>query len=173
MSEFRRYYWDSGVFCSFLGEEENRFQVVHDLLNEAHAGRLEIITSSFALVEVLKLKGHNPITEVEEGHLRTFFEYPFIKIVNADRDICEAARTFVWKHKMKSKDAVHMATADMASRITEVHGLFSWDSDFVKLNGKTGIDIPICHPFMNQGLLRLGVDESDEAAPPLPPAVSD
>jgi predicted nucleic acid-binding protein len=148
VSEFRRYYWDSSVFCSFLGEEKNRFQVVSDLLDEAYAGKLEIVTSSFSLVEVLKLKGHGPVTQEEEDKLRAFFEYPFIKIVNADRHICEASRTFVWKYGVKSKDAVHMATADAASRIVQIHGLFSWDRDFIKLDGKTGLSMPISQPFI-------------------------
>lgn len=162
MSELRRYYWDSGVFCSFLGEEKNRYQVVNDLLDEAHAGRIEIVTSSFSLVEVLKVKGHKPVSQEEEDILRNFFEYPFIKIVNADRDICEASRTFVWKYGMKSKDAVHMATAATASRLIEIHGIFSWDADFVKLDGRVGIDIPISHPFMNQPLLKLGDGPEEE-----------
>jgi predicted nucleic acid-binding protein len=148
VSEFRRYYWDSSVFCSFLGEEENRCQVVNDLLNEAQAGRLEVVTSSFSLVEVLKLKGHKPVTQEEEDKLRTFFEYPFITLVNADRHICEASRIFVWKYGVKSKDAVHMATADAASRIVPIHGLFSWDRDFIKLDGKTGLSMRISHPFI-------------------------
>lgn len=93
MKEFRTQYWDSGVFCSFLSKEEGRFEVVQDLLREAHAGRLEIITTSFALVEVLKLKGHASFTEESQETLTTFFEYPFIKVVNADREICELART--------------------------------------------------------------------------------
>ena len=143
---------------------KNRYQIVQDLLNEAHAGRLEIVTSSFALVEVLKLKGHKPVTQTEEDILRTFFEYPFIKVVNADRDICEASRTFVWKYGVKSKDAVHMATADAASRLIEVHGLFSWDADFIKLDGKTGLSMPISRPFMNQPLLKLE-DESQGEEP--------
>ena len=165
MKEFRRYYWDSGVFCSFLSEEENRWQIVEDLLKEGHAGRLEIVTSSFALVEVLKLKGHTPINAAAEDELKTFFEYPFIKFVNADRDICEAARAFVWKHKMASKDALHMATAHRASTVLQIHGLFSWDSDFVRLSGKQRIGFPISHPFLEQGVLRLENGEESQADP--------
>ncbi len=147
------------VLLTFLNEEENRWKVVQDLLNEAHAGRIEIITSSFALVEVLKVKGHDPIAETIEQKLTEFFEYPFIKVVNADREICEASRRYVWKHGMKSKDAVHMATAEMAKRVVDIHGLFSWDDDFVKHNGKTGFHIPISHPFMQQGVLHLEAGE--------------
>lgn len=164
MKDFRRHYWDSGVFCSFLSKEEGRFEVVSDLLNEAYSGRVEIITSSFALVEVLRLKGHEQITEKIQKQLVEFFEYPFIKFVNADREVCELSRRYVWHYGMKSKDAVHMATAEVAARVVEIHGVFSWDSDFVNLNGKEGIRFPISHPFLSQPLLRLetGGDEADD-----------
>jgi hypothetical protein len=164
MSEFRRYYFDSGVFVSFLAKEENRAQVVHDLLKEAHSGRIEIITSSFSLVEVLKTKKHQKIGQEVQEQITAFFEYPFIKLVNADRDICELARKFVWKHSMNPKDAVHMATAQATSKIIEIHGLFSWDDDFIKLNEKTDVKFPISHPFMLQPLLRLE-EQSEESTP--------
>ncbi len=163
MREFRRQYWDSGVFCSFLSKEEGRYEIVLDLLKEAHAGRIEIISTSFALVEVLKLKAHGNITGEVLDKLRTFFEYPFIKIVNADREICELARSYVWKHGMKAKDAVHMATAEVASRVVEIHRVFSWDDDFVRLYGETPLKIPISHPFMEQQVLRLDTDDTDES----------
>jgi len=174
MSDFRRYYWDSSVFCSFLSEEEGRFQIVQDLLDEAHAGRIEIITSSFSLVEVLNLKGNEKITEAQEVQLTTFFEYPFIKIVNATRDVCEFARNYVWRHGMAPKDAVHMASAEFAAKVAPIHSIFSWDSDFVNLNGKTGMKIQISHPFMHQGLLRLEDSTEAESGSPEPgePSIS-
>lgn len=170
MKEFRRYYWDSSVFCSFLSEEENRCPIVQDLLHEAHAGRLEIVTSSFALIEVLRLKDHEKIPEQAQEQLKTFFEYPFIKIVNADREVCEVARNYVWKYRMASKDAVHMATAEIASRVTDIHGLFSWDDDFVRLNEKTHLKFPISHPFILQGILRLEGAAEGEAHADAPEA---
>jgi predicted nucleic acid-binding protein len=91
MSTIRRYYWDSSVFVSFLNEEESRFEIVESLLKEAHAGRAEIVTSTFTLVEVLKLRGHSPISEKDEAELQAFFEYPFIKFVEPDREVCERA----------------------------------------------------------------------------------
>jgi predicted nucleic acid-binding protein len=162
MSEIRRQYWDSGVFCSLLNKEEGRYQVVRDLLKEAYAGRIEIITSTFALVEVLKLSGAMPITQAQEDELQAFFEYPFIKLVMADRDVCERSRYYVWRHGMKPKDALHMATAERASKKALIHELFSWDGDFIKLDGKTPIGFPISKPFMKQLLIQFPDNEQIE-----------
>jgi predicted nucleic acid-binding protein len=147
-------YWDSGVFCSYLSKESGRWEIVRDLLNEGRAGRLEIITSSFACVEVLKIKGHNPITEAQERELITFFEYPFIKFVDASRPVCEAARRHVWRDRMKPKDAIHLACAMVIHKHRPLDGLFSWDSDFTGLSGTAGIPFPITRPFMHQPLLQ-------------------
>ncbi len=58
-----------------------------------------------------------------------------------------------------------MATAEAASRVVEIHGLFSWDSDFLSLNGKTHLKFPITVPFLEQGILQLQNVESGESEP--------
>lgn len=156
MKEIKRYYWNSSVFCSFLNEEPDRFQVVEDLLKEARSGNIEIVTSSFTTVEVLKLKGSAPITDEMEKEVVTFFEFPFIKLYDANRNVCELARQFVWKHGLAPKDAVHMATASLAAKLVTIDGLFSWDTRFLKLNGKVpGISFQLSVPFITQALLPL------------------
>ena len=169
MSDLRRYYWDSSVFCSFLNEEENRWKTVEDLLKEGRAGRIDIVTSSFSVVEVLKLKGHKPITEKLEEQITTFFEYPFIKMVDADRNICEHARRYVWRHGLKPKDAVHVATADIASKVAPIHEVFSWDDDFLKLNGKSEIKFPVVRTYLQQQLLNLEDASDSPATSDVPP----
>lgn len=159
----KRYYWDSSVFCSFFGKEANRYDVVLDLLNEAKAKKLEIVTSSFTLTEVLKLKSYTPLSEKEEGLLTAFFEYDFIKIVNADRPVCERARYYVWKHKLSPKDAVHAATAEYADKSAPIDELFSWDDDFVKRSLQTPIKFPFNYPYVSQLNLRLQDAQPEEA----------
>ena len=188
MSKERYQYWDSGVFCSFFSEEEGRFSVVEQLLNEGKAGKIVIVTSTIALTEVLKCKGHDPITERAEQKLTDFFEYPFIKLIAAERDICELARRYVWKHNFRPKDALHVATADFALKSLgiKIEQLFSWDGDFVKRNGTTELRIPFQHPYMEQMIFDLPErheddDESveqtelqaEEPSAPIPPVEGD
>src|SRR6266481_1558332 len=91
-------YWDSGVFVAYFNDEPGRADVVEQLLEEAHAGKITIITSSFAFVEVLRLKNRKRLTEKDEKMLNEFFQYPFIKPIDAMRGVCEAARHLIWKH---------------------------------------------------------------------------
>src|ERR1039457_1395070 len=101
-------YFDSSVFMSFFNneEEKKRADIVEQILNEAHAGRLSVVTSSFALVEVLKVKGHRPLDADDEDKIVEFFQYPFIRLVDATRDVCENARRLIWSHPaLEPKDA--------------------------------------------------------------------
>jgi predicted nucleic acid-binding protein len=161
MSAPKRQYWDSSVFCSYLNKEPN-YEVVKDLLHEAQARKIEIVTSTFTLTEVLKLGGYKPISAKQEQQLVAFFEYDFIKYVNADREVCERARFYVWKHGFKPKDSIHVATADIASQMMQIDELFSWDGDFTKRNGTTALKFPFCHPYMAQMVLRLDEKSPDE-----------
>lgn len=91
-----------------------------------------------------------------EKEVTSFFEFPFIRLYDANRNVCELARQFVWKRGLSPKDAVHMATALLTAKLVTIDGLFSWDTDFLKLNGKVpGISFQISVPFMTQALLPL------------------
>lgn len=165
-----RQYWESSVFVSYLSEEEGRVEIVRDLLDEAYAGRLEIYTSSFTLTEVIKVKGHPPMTQKDEEKLVTFFEYPFINIINADRDICEAARQHYWLDGLKPKDALHLASALTIKARLPLDALFSWDTDFVRIDGLKKFNLQISTPYLRQLLLPFreieasmgGTDEDSE-----------
>lgn len=163
MKSFRRYFWDSGVFVSFLCEEQGRWKIVEELLNQCRSGEGEIIISSFAYVEVLRLKGQAPMTQADQRKLELFFDQDFIKPFNADRFVCERARFYVWKHKFKPKDAVHMATAEAANKIVPIHEIFSWDSDFTRCNGKTDLKIPIVNPYISNPGLGLQFDTENDS----------
>jgi len=152
------YYWDSSVFVAYFNDEQEkeRADTVEQLLDEAHAGRISIVTSSFALVEVLKLKGQKPLTAENEEKIVSFFEYPFIGLVDANREICENARRLIWSHtSLFPKDAVHVASALAYAEREHLDGLFSYDGDFLKLNGVVTKKFQVTEPFMKQMKLSL------------------
>ncbi len=145
------HYLDSGVFVAYINDESGRGDVVEDLLNEARDGKLKIITSSFALVEVLKIKGKKPLARNDEEMILDFFTWPFFRFVDANRTICERARQLIWDHPgLWPKDAVHLASALAYSDRENLDGVFSYDSDFIKLNGVITQKFSICEPFLKQ-----------------------
>ena len=152
------YYFDSSVFVAFFNDEQEkqRADTVEQLLDEAEAGKISIVTSSFALVEVLKLQGHKPISAVDEEKIVSFFEYPFIRLVDATRDVCENARRLIWSHtSLHPKDAVHLASALAFSQREHLDGLFSYDGHFLKLNGVVTTKFSFTEPFIKQMKLSL------------------
>ena len=118
---------------------------------EGAEGKLTIVTSTFACVEVLKLKEHEHLSQDDEQMISDFFQYPFIKFVDATRAICEAARHLIWKHSgLKPKDAVHMASALAWVKREPLDVLFSYDSDFLDLDGTLTGKFHIKEPFIEQ-----------------------
>jgi len=166
----RTYYWDSSVFVAYFNDEPNRADVVEELLLAAESGEILIITSSFAEVEVLKLDGHLPLTEKEEATLSAFFEYPFIKFVDANRQNCKNARHLIWKFtSLKPKDSVHLASALAFVERESLDGLFSYDKDFTRLNGKITTKFPISEPFVESPKLKLEPRQEEPEDKPAAP----
>src|SRR5437660_985675 len=128
----RTYYWDAVVFCAFFNAsfEKDRAAIVYELLKNAEAGNLEIITSTFTLVEVLKVDRQHPLSKDAEAKIVAFFENPYIHFVIADRLICEEARHLIWKYPaLEPKDSVHLASALSFSKRENLDALFSFDKD--------------------------------------------
>src|ERR1700737_4504174 len=147
----KTHYWDSGVFVAYFNDEPKRADVVENLLNEGKDGKLTVITSAFACVEVLKLKDQKHLTKEHEQMISDFFEYPFIKLVDATRGVCEAARHLIWKHPaLKPKDAVHLASALAYVEREYLDVLFSYDADFLKLDGVATQKFHIKEPYIEQ-----------------------
>jgi predicted nucleic acid-binding protein len=155
------HYWDSSVFVAFFNDESGRADTIETLLNDAKDGKLTIITSAFACVEVLKLKDQKHLSKEHEEMISDFFEYPFIKLVDATRGVCVAARHLIWKHQsLKPKDAVHLASALAYVEREYLDVLFSYDADFLSLDGVITQRFHIKEPYIEQ--LPLFSDKSED-----------
>jgi predicted nucleic acid-binding protein len=145
------HYWDSSVFVAYFNDEPGRADIIESLLNDGTEGRLTIITSAFACVEVLKLKDQKHLSKENEEMISDFFEYPFIKLVDATRGVCVAARHLIWKYpSLKPKDAVHLASALAYVDREYLDVLFSYDTDFLSLDGAITQRFHIKEPYIEQ-----------------------
>lgn len=153
------FYWDSSVFVAFFNEESTRSENVAQILEEAESGDVFIITSSFTLVEVIKLKGTTPILVSDQKKVTEFFEKDYFRFVDANRKITESARDLIWKSPgLFPKDAVHLASAIEFARKEELDCIHSYDRDFLALNGKLPISCPVREPVPAQPGLGLKVE---------------
>lgn len=166
-------YWDSSVFVAFFNDETGRADTIETLLNEAKDGKITIITSAFACVEVLKLKDQKALTKESEQMISDFFQYPFIKIVDATRGVCEAARHLIWKYpSLKPKDSVHLASALAYVEREYLDVLFSYDKGFLDLDGVITQKFHIKEPYIEQLPLFSGPSDNGKEDE-LPPEAQD
>jgi predicted nucleic acid-binding protein len=142
------------------------------LLEEAETGKIEIVTSTFTLVEVIKLDRERKLKKADEDKIVAFFEKPYIHLVAADRTICESARHLIWQFStLQPKDSVHLASALAYAEKRRLDALFAWDADFTKLDGKVTTKFPIRHPFEETpSLLAWADSKADKAIEANPPA---
>ena len=159
-----RRYWDSSVFIAWLLPEENRKAQCQQVLREAKRGEIVIVTSAITLTEVIKLKGHPPIGEEQEDKIRKFFLHEYFVVAAVDRAIGELARKLIWRHGLKPKDSIHVATA-IHLKIPVIH---TFDlKDMGPLDGKVGTPpVKVMEPTVPQPDLPFGdtggPTESDE-----------
>lgn len=140
-------YWDACSFLAHLGknEPEARKQKCRDVLAAAERDEVVLITSSVTLVEVIKLKGREPIRVEATDLIRRFFKNAYIVVKQLDRWTAEQARDHIWKDGLQPKDAIHLATALRF----KCPRLDTTDTDLLALNGRfPGLEI--CEPSWEQ-----------------------
>ena len=94
-----------------------------------------ILSPAITLIEVIKLRGEQPVGGEHEDTIRKFFEQEFIIIRPVDTSIGLAARKLIWIYThLKPKDSIHVATAVEY----QVASLDTFDEDLIRLNGKIG-----------------------------------
>lgn len=126
--------WDADACLAFLKDEPGRSDACQRVLDAAQRGLVEIAVSSLALAEVLWVVGKEQLPETSRTKIRNFFKHEYIVVVDLTRVIAESAQELVWKHGVRPKDAVHVATAIYAS----ADELNSFDGALLALDGKVG-----------------------------------
>jgi predicted nucleic acid-binding protein len=138
-------YWDANVFHALFGKEAGRVGPCMTIEKAARNGAVDIYTSTATLVECVWIKGHpDRLSPKHEEVIQKYFMHKFIRPINCDRQIAEAARMLLWKHQhLKPKDAIHVASA-LSQQVDILH---SYDSDLLKLSGQLGNPaLTICEP---------------------------
>ena len=127
-----RRYWDSCAFLGWLKGEEDKEAECASVLEEAVSGKLEIVTSTLTLAEVLWLSKPKRIPKEDREKVRQAFESPWLVLWEVDRRIAERAQDVVWDHDVEPKDAIHVATALAA----DVEQLDTFDGPLLKRSGQ-------------------------------------
>lgn len=129
----KRLYWDTSVFLCFLSEEEHeRRRICEDILQHARDGQLELITSMYTIVEVIRPKGIKhpvPLTDDQAALLDGMFKWSWIKKIQVHEELARFAVKLSRKYGLKPADSIHAATAiEEAADELQV-----WDRDYAKV----------------------------------------
>ena len=172
-----RLYWDTSVFLCFLSEEEKeRRDICEDVLHAAQNGKIEIVTSMFTLVEVIRpkaIKHPQPLTDDQVAKLRKMFQWPWLKKIQVHEQLALDASDLARAVGLKPADAIHAATA-IAEQCDEFQ---CWDRDFNKVASRINVTSPtyISQIPLLQVKSPIGPNPADFTEPasstaPLPPA---
>jgi predicted nucleic acid-binding protein len=154
-----RVYWDTCLFIEVLQKTKvDRLDACQALVNKAKNGELVIVTSVWSIDEVNKLeeleKSTRILREAQSKMILEFFENPYIKVRQVDREIAELAHELTRTHSLTNGDAVHVATA----AIGRVDVLYTYDGIKKKRGG------------LLQHNLKIGVPPLRIEKPPIPSA---
>lgn len=148
----RRALWDACSWIALIQKEkilghggrvlEDREQLCRSVLEAAKAGKLEIVVSTFCLVEVCKEKDGAIADKIAD-----FFENDYVLTVTVDWFVGVRARHLMQAgYNLKPADACHLATA-LVTNVSEMH---TFDLKLLGLNGKLdkadGTKLKICKP---------------------------
>ena len=140
-------YWDADVFLGYFNQEAGKVEKCEGVLKAAANKQILIVTSALTLAEVLWMKGQPKMDPAKRKRIERFFKQPYIHVINVTRRIAEDARDLVWDHKVKPKDAIHVATA-LVSGVSVLNTFDQGLLDLDEIVGAPPLRIEIPHePF--------------------------
>jgi predicted nucleic acid-binding protein len=158
----KRSYWDACVFLAWINGEPGRSSVVDELLRNARAGDLEIITSVLSITEVAYAtpeKQSRTLSPATLTSIDSLWEPPSpIKLVEVHRLIATEARHLLRGAlpdalALKPPDAIHLSTA----RRTTCQEFLTYDPKLQKYAGTIGL--PVREPAVAQMPLEFGQEQ--------------
>jgi predicted nucleic acid-binding protein len=112
MSEPRKVYWDSSCFICFLNKtEKDRREICEDILANAQNGVLEIWTSTWTIVEVIRPKRHG------SAPLPVWAQKAIAAIPESKVELEK-----LWERYQSSDPAVKLTP----KQIGQIQGMFAW-----------------------------------------------
>jgi predicted nucleic acid-binding protein len=106
-----RIYVDSCVFVSVLKAEPGTSEMCLSLLEAAEHKNVQLIVSHLVTAEIGGYKGDRPGKAQADQLIERFLENVDAEWSELDILVAREARRVAWQYKLRSADAVHLATA--------------------------------------------------------------
>lgn len=166
MTQVNRVVWDTGVVLGLLEQKPDRYSLIVPFIQDAEAGRLEILIADTTVVELQSLRGlreQGSSTEQARAILRDFLSLPYVIRRPLHHQLADEAGELAGKLGIKrAADAVALALAVQES----IGLLHTFDGSGKKSNlighsGKVGTPpVVIEVPNHGRGTLYGSVEDS-------------
>lgn len=166
-SKVKRVYWDSCNWIGLINDEEKKIASLRYVYEQAKNKEIEILTSTFTLSEVYRLKcedGEKRLPEDKDKIFEELLDQEFVFHVTVTREIGIYARRLLRRiDGLKCpQDAIHLASA----AINNVDELHTFDGNHLlpfdqKIDRKDGQKLRICAP-PNPPVSQVGLFESQD-----------
>lgn len=150
--ESGRIYWDACVFLSYVNGDEDRADIIQQLLDEATEGSFELLTSTMSQVEVAFGKAEQddaaPHPDLLAAIEALWVPESPVRLIEFHRLIAVDARDFVREARLERDerltplDAVHLASAQRLN-VDEFH---TYDGPLLRYKGS--LPFPIREPWI-------------------------
>lgn len=156
--------WDSASAFGYLANQSGRAEQCQRVIDDAEAGRSDIVISALTIAEVLHLKGEkNGLAKDTKDRIRSFFRRSCFTVADVDRFIAEHAQDLFWEHHVMPKDAIHIATAIAAG----AHYLETFDSVLLKKSRQLGGDPQLVVQQPGEDLIKSAAEIASKRPPEL------
>jgi len=105
------YYIDTNVFLNIIYKERVLSERSSVFLRKVHAGKLQAITSSVTLLEIILDMVGSGFSEITEVAVASIEDLHNLEVVPLDHTMTKLAADHVTKEKLTIHDAYHLATA--------------------------------------------------------------
>jgi predicted nucleic acid-binding protein len=121
-----RLYVDSNVFIYLLEGEKHLQEMVQSAFRNIEDNKVSLFTSEITMTECLTGAFRAGLDDLAQNYLDLFASEGFITMLPINGDVCLAAARLGATHRLKTVDAIHLASATLA----ECQALLSNDSGF-------------------------------------------
>jgi len=163
-------YWDSCIFLSYINDEPKRVNIIEDVWRNILNDKKKVLTSTISIVEVAHGSEEKIQWKLDPNIISIIDQIwtdPSINLVEFNGSIAEIARELIRnslpkKRVLKSKDAIHLATAIWINEhYRSIKEFFTYDEGLVKFGPEVGFNI--CQPYTLQpSLLNKPKDQSSK-----------
>jgi predicted nucleic acid-binding protein len=137
LKEVSKLYLDSNIFIYLLEGEPELQELVQSAFSAFDENKVTLYTSEITITECLNGAFRARLEDLAQKYLDLFGSEDFVTVLPVDSDVCIEAARLGAAHRLKTVDAIHLASATLAG----CQALLSNDGGFRSTEGVEAIQL--------------------------------